>query len=157
MSELSQEELNSAAQNLGVETQSPEQKSLMKVVKAVGDIDRLCSISNISIDEALTAFAVITSIKLAEFDRAKQVKWQKYFDSECRHQRKLQPRRGRSKEIGMKTCKKCGYTGSPKMPGINAFEVAAWLFFIPFGFFYSITKRLEKNRSTCQKCAGLMS
>ena len=72
------------------DVQTPEQKSLMKVVKAVGDIDRLCSISNISVDEALTAFAVITAIKLAEFDRAKSVKWQSYFDRECKHQRKLQ-------------------------------------------------------------------
>lgn len=69
--------------------QEADVKSRARISKCVADIDHLCGISKLTVDEALTSFAVIVAIKLSEMDRVSQVKWQKFFDREVKHQRKL--------------------------------------------------------------------
>ncbi len=66
-----------------------DQISRARISKAVADIDNLCGISKLTLDEAFASFAVITAIKLSELPRSTQVKWQKFFDAECKNQRRI--------------------------------------------------------------------
>ncbi len=69
--------------------QTADYESRARISKAVADIDQLCSISKLKLDEAFAAFAVITAIKLSELPRSTQIKWQKFFDAECKQQRRV--------------------------------------------------------------------
>lgn len=83
----------------GVVTVTPkpltvEEISNARIGKLVIDIDTLCDISKASVNEALTGFAVIAAIRLSQLQRPAQVKFEKFFEKECKRQRKLQLEQG---------------------------------------------------------------
>jgi hypothetical protein len=70
---------------------TPDQVSAAKIAKLVADLDRLCGISNVKVNEALGALATLAAIKLSQQEnRVLEVQFKKYLEQECKHQRKLQ-------------------------------------------------------------------
>jgi hypothetical protein len=72
-----------------------EQISNARIGKLVIDLDRLAETSGVNVNEALTAFAVISAIKLSEINRPAQVTYERFFAKECKRQRQLQLEKGR--------------------------------------------------------------